>query len=191
MRINQKLFLFIAGLFFSSLVFAGEVVSFTKRANEVVFNCKDGSKLSLTINSNSVVKVWFDHSGKFFRQNPSFAVVNDKLENMGDISVNDEPSAYEIFTSKLRIRVNKNPMQLQIFDKWQKLIYSDYTDKGNVVNGKGIKAYKNLRSDEQFFGLGEKTGTLNRRGKNYKMWNSDKPCYSTTEDPIAKSIPFL
>ena len=48
-----------------------------------------------------------------------------------------------------------------------------------------------MRNDEQFFGLGEKTGTLNRRGKNYKMWNSDKPCYSVTEDPIAKSIPFF
>ncbi len=190
MKIKQQLFLFI-GLLFSSLLFAGEITSFTKKGNEVTFNCKDGSKLSLTINSSSVVKVWFDQSGKFSRQNPSFAVVNDQLENVGDISVSEEPSAYEIFTSKLRIRVNKNPMQLQIFDKYQKLIFSDYNDKGNVPNGKGVKSYKNLRNDEQFFGLGEKTGTLNRRGKNYKMWNSDKPCYSTTEDPIAKSIPFF
>ncbi len=190
MKINKQFFLFI-GLLFSSLIYAGEITSFTKKGNEVTFNCKDGSKLSLTINSSSVVKVWFDQSGKFSRQNPSFAVINDQLENTGDISVNEEPSAYEIFTSKLRIRVNKNPMQLQIFDKWQKLIFSDYNDKGNVPNGKGVKSYKNLRSDEQFFGLGEKTGTLNRRGKNYKMWNSDKPCYSTTEDPIAKSIPFF
>jgi len=190
MKVTQQLFLFI-GLLFSSILFAGEITSFTKKRNEVTFNCKDGSKLSLTINSSSVVKVWFDQSGKFSRQNPSFAVVNEKLENIGDISVNEEPSAYEIFTSKLRIRVNKNPMQLQIFDKYQKLVFSDYNDKGNVPNGKGVKSYKNLRSDEQFFGLGEKTGTLNRRGKNYKMWNSDKPCYSTTEDPIAKSIPFF
>lgn len=190
MKINKQFFLFI-GLFFSSLIFAGEITSFTKKGNEVTFNCKDGSKLSLTINSSSVVKVWFDQSGKFSRQNPSFAVVNDQLENVGDISVNEEPSAYEIFTSKIRIRVNKNPMQLQIFDKWQKLIFSDFNEKGHVPSGKSVKSYKNLRSDEQFFGLGEKTGTLNRRGKNYKMWNSDKPCYSTTEDPIAKSIPFF
>ncbi|WP_245168898.1 glycoside hydrolase family 31 protein [Chryseobacterium sp. RR2-3-20] len=187
----KKISFLILALFFSSQLSAGEVISFTKNANQVVFNCKDGAKLSLTINSSSVVKVWFDPSGKFSRQNPSFVVVNDQLENVGEISVNEEPSAYEIFTSKLRIRVNKNPMQLQIFDKYQKLVFSDYNDKGNVPNGKGVKSYKNLRSDEQFFGLGEKTGTLNRRGKNYKMWNSDKPCYSTTEDPIAKSIPFF
>ena len=170
---------------------AAECTSYTKKGNQVIFNCKDGSKLSLTINSNAVVKIWYDKSGKLTRSNPSFAVVNDKLENMGEVTVNEETSAYEIFTSKLRIRINKNPMQLQIFDKYQKLIFSDFKDQGHVSDAKAVKAYKVLRNDEQFFGLGEKTGTLNRRGKNYKMWNSDKPCYSVTEDPIAKSIPFF
>lgn len=170
---------------------AAECTSYTKKGNQVIFNCKDGSKLSLTINSNAVVKIWYDKSGKLTRSNPSFAVVNDKLENMGEVNVNEETSAYEIFTSKLRIRINKNPMQLQIFDKYQKLIFSDFKDQGHVSDAKAVKAYKVLRNDEQFFGLGEKTGTLNRRGKNYKMWNSDKPCYSVTEDPIAKSIPFF
>ena len=48
-----------------------------------------------------------------------------------------------------------------------------------------------LRRDEHFFGLGEKTGKLDRRGESYKMWNSDKPCYSVVEDPLYKSIPFF
>lgn len=173
------------------MLFATECTSYTKKGNQVTFNGKDGSKLSLTMNSNSVIKIWFDKSGKLTRSNPSFAVVNEKLENIGDIGINEESSAYEIFTSKLRIRINKNPMQIQIFDKYQKLIYSDFKDQGHVSDAKGVKARKVLRSDEQFFGLGEKTGTLNRRGKNYKMWNSDRPCYSVTEDPIAKSIPFF
>ncbi|WP_312903144.1 glycoside hydrolase family 31 protein, partial [Chryseobacterium taichungense] len=182
---------FFLTCFSSTFFHASEVLSYSKKGNQVIFNCKDGSKLSLTINSNAVVKIWYDKSGKLTRSNPSFAVVNDKLENMGEVNVNEETSAYEIFTSKLRIRINKTPMQLQIFDKYQKLIFSDFKDQGHVSDAKAVKAYKVLRNDEQFFGLGEKTGTLNRRGKNYKMWNSDKPCYSVTEDPIAKSIPFF
>jgi len=187
----KKMIFLVIALLYSAVVMATECTSYIKKGNQVIFNGKDGAKLSLTMNSNSVIKIWFDKSGKFTRSNPSFAVVNEKLENIGDISVNEEPSAYEIFTTKLRIRINKNPMQLQIFDKYQKLIYSDFKDQGQVSDGKSVKAYKVLRSDEQFFGLGEKTGPLNRRGRNYKMWNSDRPCYSTTEDPIAKSIPFF
>lgn len=179
-------------LILSSRAFAGECTSYTKSGNQITFNCSNGEKLMLTINSNSVVKVWYDPSGEFIRSNNSFAVINEKLEEVGDIEVHEEQSAYEIFTSKLRIRLNKNPMQLQIFDKWQKLIFSDFKDKGHLKEGQtGIKAFKTLRKDEQFFGLAEKTGTLNRRGKTYKMWNSDKPCYSTTEDPLYKSIPFF
>ncbi len=188
----QKVWLFIIGLVFSSVALgAEECISYTKNGNRVIFNCKGGSKLSLTINSSSVVKVWFDQSGKFERNNESFAVVNESLEEVGEINVNDEPSCYEIFTSKLRIRINKNPMQLQIFDKWQKLVFGDFKEKGHIADSKAVKAYKVLRNDEQFFGLGEKTGPLNRRGRSYKMWNSDRPCYSVTEDPLAKSIPFF
>ncbi|MGX5691398.1 glycoside hydrolase family 31 protein [Arcticibacter tournemirensis] len=175
----------------SVTLFATECVSYTKKGNQVIFNCSDGSKLSLTVNSSSVVKVWFDQTGKFNRSNKSFAVVNEQLEAVGDINVNEEPACYELFTSKLRVRINKSPMQLQIFDKWQKLIFSDFKDKGHVPDSGAVKAYKVLRNDEQFFGLGEKTGPLNRRNRSYKMWNSDRPCYSVTEDPLAKSIPFF
>ncbi|MEA4950135.1 MAG: glycoside hydrolase family 31 protein, partial [Petrimonas sp.] len=170
---------------------AKECISYTKEGNRIVFNADDGSKLSLDILSGSVVKVWFDPVGTFVRANQSFAVVNENAEDTGNINVNDEPSSYEIYTSRLRIRMNKNPMQLQIFDKWQKLLFSDFKGIGHISDSTAKKAYKVLRNDEQFFGLGEKSGPLNRRGRAYKMWNSDRPCYSTTEDPLYKSIPFF
>ena len=82
-------------------------------------------------------------------------------------------------------------MSLQIFDKYQKLLFSDYADKGHVSEGTKKVEYKVLRRDEHFFGLGEKAGKMDRRGESYKMWNSDKPCYSVVEDPLYKSIPFF
>lgn len=170
---------------------AKEATSYAKEGNRVVFNADDGSKLSLEILSSSVVKIWFDPAGTFVRNNASFAVVNEELEEIGEINVNDEPSCYEIYTSMLRIRLNKSPMQLQIFDKWQKLLFSDFKEIGHVSDENSKKAYKMLRRDEQFFGLGEKAGPLNRRGQEYKMWNSDRPCYSASEDPLYKSIPFF
>lgn len=189
----KKTGLLVVGFMLSSAISlaGGSASSYTRKGNQVIFSCKDGSKLSLTICSNSVVKVWFDQGGAFIRNNESFAVVNEKLEVVEPVSINDEPACYEIFTSKLRIRVNKDPMQLQVFDKWQKLVFGDFEEKGHVADSTGVKAYKILRSDENFFGLGEKTGPLNRRGRSYTMWNSDRPCYSVSEDPLAKSIPFF
>ncbi len=181
----------ISILLFPGTLLAGECTSYTIHGNRIVFHCTDGSALSLSLCSQSVVKVWFDPAGEFVRTNESFAVIREQLAETGEIRVNDEPACYELFTPKLRIRVNKDPMQLQIFDKWQKLLFSDYREKGHVADSSAVKAYKVLRSDERFFGLGEKTGPLDRRGRAYKMWNSDRPCYSVTEDPLSKSIPFF
>src|SRR5690606_30996895 len=165
--------------------------SYTIDGNVVTFHGDAGAKLQLKFNSSSMVRIWFDPTGELKRSNPSFAVINEELEDVGEISVNDEPSSYEIYTAKLRVRLHKKDMQLLIYDKWQKLIFSDYQDRGHEVDGTRIVAHKVLRSDENIFGLGEKTGPLNRRGRAYKMWNSDRPCYSAQEDPLYKSIPFF
>ncbi len=169
----------------------GDCTSYNVVANTVVFNCTNNAKLQLTFCSGDVVKIWYDAQGVFKRNNESFAIVNENIEKMADLKVEEQAQCYEIFTGKLRVRVNKFPLSLQIFDKYQKLLLNDYKDMGHVNESRSVAAYKALRNDEHFFGLGEKSGTIDRRGKSYKMWNSDKPCYSTNEDPLYKSIPFF
>jgi alpha-glucosidase len=169
----------------------GSCSSYVINNNKVIFNCENNAKVLLQFCSGEVIKVWISADGNFKRNNESFAVVNENLGWLGNVKVNEETTAYEIFTEQLRIRVNKSPFKLQVFDKYQKLLFNDYNEKGYVKNGKHIASYKTLKSDEQFFGLGEKAGTLNRRGKSYKMWNSDQPCYGVNEDPLYKSIPFF
>jgi alpha-glucosidase len=42
------------------------------------------------------------------------------------------------------------------------------------------------------YGLGEKTGFMNKRGRKYTMWNSDEfNAHNTTIDPLYLSIPFF
>ena len=193
MKTYLSLLLFI--LFLCPCLRAGNVtgncLSYSLDDRTVIFHLDDSSAVQLRLCSPSVVRVWFSPDGRLERSNPSFAVINEDLEEVNAVHVDEQNACYEIFTSKLRIRVNKFPFSLQIFDKYQKLLFSDYADKGHVSDGQRKLEYKTLRRDEHFFGLGEKTGKLNRRGESYKMWNSDKPCYSTAEDPLYKSIPFF
>jgi alpha-glucosidase len=176
---------------FSQAVHPDRCVSFDKQGNQVIFNFENKSKLLIKLCSRSVIKIWYEPTGSFSRSNESFAVVNEDLETINDVHIESQDQAYEIFTDFLRIRLNKHPFSLQIFDKYQKLLLGDYKDLGHHAELAKVSSHKILRQDEQFFGLGEKTGSLNRRGKTFKMWNSDKPCYSTSEDPLYKSIPFF
>lgn len=169
----------------------GNCHSFQREGNRIVFECDNDGKVLIELCSRAIVKIWYDPSGQFRPSNNSFAVVNERVEDMSNVHVETQAQTYEIFTDLLRIRVNKSPFSLQIFDKYQKLLMGDYGNRGHLADSSGVGAYKVLRGDEQFFGLGEKSGSLNRRGGTFKMWNSDKPCYSTTEDPLYKSIPFF
>lgn len=149
-------------------VFADTVCS--KDGSCVRFSSDDGAVLELKMCSQSVVRVRFAPDGVMPQERKSYAVDNDDLSPF-EVNVNEQAACYEIFTDKLRIRIDKSPLKLQIFDKYQKLLFSDCADRGRSAEGSKKVEYKLLRRDEHFFGLGEKTGKLDRRGEQYKIRN--------------------
>lgn len=169
----------------------GNCRSYTITANTVVFHCDSSRDIAIKICSPSLLKIRYTPPGQPVNPNGSFAVVKEDVDAPASVTVEESAQAFELFTDRLRIRINKSPFNLQLFDKYQKLLLGDHADKGLINEGRKIASYKTLRADEHFFGLGEKAGPLDRRGRQYKMWNSDKPCYAPNEDPLYKSIPFF
>lgn len=193
MRIIAALIVFCSAAIpcFSQQGKTGNCLSYSISGSTVVFHCDSSRDVSIKLCSPSLLKIHYAPPGRPAAANGSFAVVNDNIDLPPTVTVEESPQAYELFTGKLRIRVNKSPFQLQLFDKYQKLLLGDHADKGLINDGERIATYKTLRADEHFFGLGEKAGPLDRRGRSYRMWNSDQPCYAPDQDPLYKSIPFF
>ncbi|MEO5181315.1 DUF4968 domain-containing protein, partial [Bacteroides ovatus] len=118
--IRYRLWVWVLCLIFPTWVWAENTTrtctSFTQQGRQVTFHLADSAALQLQLCSSSVVKIWFSPDGQLQRRNASFAVINEELEEVGTIHVDEQAACYEIFTPKLRIRVNKSPMSLQIFD---------------------------------------------------------------------------
>ena len=119
MVMKKYIFLFFAVCAFSVYANAqnrtGDCTSYTSDDRSVTFYLNDSSAIQLRLCSQSTVRIWFSPDGSFQRSNPSFAVVNEDLEDVGTVHVDEQNACYEIFTPKLRIRVNKSPFNLQIF----------------------------------------------------------------------------
>jgi alpha-glucosidase len=177
--------------FFGQDIAALNCTSYELNGNKVIFGCENGAKLSLKFLDSQNIKFWFSPDGEFKRNNESFAVINEEFEPEFSINVEENSSSFEIFTEELRVMIQKKPLKIQIFDKYQRLVLGDLDGEAYLTEDTKTETRKVLREKEQFFGLGEKTGALNRRGRSFTMWNSDKPCYSDTEDPLYKSIPFF
>lgn len=60
------------------------------------------------------------------------------------------------------------------------------------ANRHQIEVLKTMFGDESFYGLGDKTGHLNKRGYAYEMWNTDDPSpHVESHLTLYKSIPFF
>lgn len=194
-HVYMTILLLSVGVVLSSIVaetqyLAGKCLSYEVSGTQAVFHCENRVNVMLKECSPGIIKLWYAQ-GDFHRKNPSFAVVNEDINNKNTLQLSEQTGSYEIYTGELIIRINKNPFQIRFFDKYQKLLLEDFQGKGYIKDSLRQTTYKTLRPNEHFFGLGEKVGTLDRRGKTFKMWNSDKPCYAIDEDPLYKSIPFF
>lgn len=97
-------------------------------------------------------------------------------------------SAAGFSTRTMRVRFEDG--RLVITDLAGKVITADAPDPIRTV-GSDFTLRKALPQSEHIFGLGDKTGGLDRRGKSFVNWNTDAFGFSPSDDPIYKSIPFF
>jgi alpha-glucosidase len=57
--------------------------------------------------------------------------------------------------------------------------------------GTAFRIAKAMPIDEHYFGLGDKSGPLDRREQAFSLWNTDAYRFQESTDPLYKSIPFF
>lgn len=128
-----------------------------------------------------------DWSGRNRFSTDGFSLPDYQLE------INDD--VIEVSTNLLKLRVHK-PLylewQYQVNNSWQPLSQDRKT--GAYLFGTDdskISHYIERNASENYYGLGEKSGNLNRKGRRFEMRNLDAMGYNAeTTDPLYKHIPF-
>jgi alpha-glucosidase len=160
--------------------------------NGVVYRSAQGI-VSVTAAAPDIVRVRFARTREFGRDH-SYAIVNRELGAAGaEVRIGDRTS--QIVTPLLRATIQQRPFRVSIADLAGNELDADDPDRGTAFSGEAVRVWKRLRDDEQIYGFGEKTGRLNKRGRqlggySYTMWNSDTFAYESDTDPIYVSVPF-
>ena len=153
----------------------------------------DQGIVSITPVTPEVIRIRFAPERTFGRDH-SYAVLNRPLASPGStFDVRSERSV--IRTGALMVTVQHRPFRIAIADARGRDLDADDPEKGMAYSGRTLRVWKRLRDDEQVYGLGEKAGRLNKRGRqlggyNLTMWNSDTYAYEMDTDPIYASVPF-
>ncbi len=161
----------------------GSIVENKVEEHSVIIKFNKGVLKIQCINSNCL-HVTYNKKGEFLNI-PSFAVV--KKPKSVDMEIEELSDNIVIKTDKLKVVVEKNG-KINFYDIKGNLICED--DNGFILEQDKIECRRIINKCDHIYGLGEKSGYLDKKGEKYLMWNKDNPTRIHT-DPLYKSIPLM
>jgi alpha-glucosidase len=130
------------------------------------------------------VRVW---RGDTPPEDASWAVLPDARHSSVPVTVYEGRTGFR--TRALTVTVNKQTLQIVIRDQSGNIIQQDA--RAIHFDGTSYRVHKTMPLDEHYFGLGDKTGPLDRRNGSFTLWNVDAYRFQESTDPIYKSIPYF
>ncbi len=106
------------------------------------------------------------------------------------LQLEEKDTYLRLISKEIDILIHKMPCRISVLDKQGNVINRDDPGMGIGWDGKEVRCWKSLGQGERFFGLGEKTGDVDKYRREWVMWNSDIPGYDQRTDPLYQSIPF-
>lgn len=159
--------------------------------------------------SEDIVRFHYSFEDDFDLYNPNLHL---EFANFEDTEVSTSLQEAEgdeaiqcIDSDKLTIKIIPDLLQIQIFNKQGELLSSDEPGLGfwsealnhdyhepSAMSHQPIRCYKQYTTTPLIYGLGDKTGSINRWGRRFRNAPLDALGYdSEFTDPLYKDIPFF
>jgi len=106
------------------------------------------------------------------------------------LSVQESPEAIALGTAGLFLKVQRQPLRFAFHNPQGELLCREDPERGMGFEGEAGLVSMSSQPDERYFGFGEKTRGLNKRGIRMTNWNTDMP-YTATMDPLYSTIPWV
>src|SRR3984957_19759915 len=124
-------------------------------------------------------------------EDASWAVSGEMRRRSVHVTIKQDADGIDLRTATLAVRIERSPLRLIVSDLAGHVISADTPARALEVVDSGFSLRKELTQKEHIFGLGDKTGPLDRRGQAFTLWNTDAYRFQESTDPLYKSIPFF
>lgn len=164
------------------------------KADNNRFYFSDGNaKVEVRVVSDEIIRVRLAPHGVFL-DDFSYAVpqVDQKVTTF---SLKESEDFYAISTNTVTCKINKADFLVSFSDNLSGLEMSKdaspmHWEENVEFGGYYVYATKDCLPEENFFGLGDKSGNMNLRGRKFQNWNTDAYSFGWDQDPLYRTIPF-
>jgi alpha-glucosidase len=149
------------------------------------------AKVRVTQVYNGVLRVRVAPDGHF-PKDISWALVETAMNYRSiPVQFHDEKDEVKMIAGNVHVSITKSPLLINFSDANGTAYLADEPDLPMAWNGKRVHVWKRMPADENYYGLGDKAGPMNRRNRAFTNWNTDAFGWQESTDPLYKTIPFF
>jgi alpha-glucosidase len=166
---------------------AGGVKHVVRLPDGVELVC-DAARVRVTFFREGIVRVRLAPTGTFAKDF-SWAVV--AASQPPSFRLEETRETARLATSRVTVEIRKSPLLISFLDPPGRVLSADSPERPMAWAGSAVRVWKTMPDGEFYYGLGDKAGPMNRRGRAFSMWNTDEFGWQESSDPLYKSIPFF
>jgi alpha-glucosidase len=140
---------------------------------------------------NGVIRVRVAPNGHF-PKDFSWALAEMPLDyRSGPVQIHDQKNEVKMIAGSIHVSIAKSPLFITFFDASGNVLLADEPSLPMAWDGPRVHVWKKMPPDENYYGLGDKAGPMNRRNRAFTNWNTDEFGWQESSDPLYKTIPFF
>jgi len=146
------------------------------------------AKVRITVFRDGIFRVRVAPDGNF-PKDFSWAVIESPEPPA--VKIEENQKEIRILSGNVIATIHKSPLLIQFSDAAGMVYLADEPAMPMAWNGKRIHTWKKMPAGENYYGLGDKAGPMNRRNRTFTNWNTDEFGWQESTDPLYKTIPFF
>ncbi|WP_252312566.1 alpha-glucosidase domain-containing protein [Sinobaca sp. H24] len=147
----------------------GNVTAVSEGSEAVSLTCEYGY-VRISFPAPGIARVKMDPK-KMPEDTSTAAVV--KQQQPEKITVQEMEEVLAVKTKEIRLSISKYPCRITMYDKDGEAITDEQQDGMSFSSRGEVRVRKKMEPEDHFYGFGEKTGFLEKRGEKMRMWNTD------------------
>lgn len=166
--------------------------SWTQKGNQVTLVCENEMALQIHLHNDHIWRFRFAIEGEF-EWDHSYSIDPAFNSTESYLLLEDLSDRLRLVGHHQHIIINKSNAGISIEDTRGNILCQEQTleIRSTILEGiTHVKLERAIGTDEIFYGLGDKSCSLNLRGKKFENWNTDAFGYGTDSDPLYRAIPF-
>ena len=132
----------------------------------------DGEQFRVDVLSADLIRIKVSKNGQF-DEKPSHALESDPVVGKEKFKVSSDGGVTTLTTKSVEFRINHEPFSMVMNRRADGSRVFESGSIAYATDGESFAVTRKIGEADPIYGLGEKTGRFNRRGRDFTLWNTD------------------